>query len=464
MRAQSRRIVLLCSLCLAAVAMGHAPAEERFEPDRPVRTSLRIEGRSTPLRGEIRQWAFGAFWVQRQGSDIALEIPWSDLQPKAVYETTRGMLGRDDADGYFRLGIEMLRLGDERLADRAFRFAQRQDGSLGEHIERAQSIHGDGGDPRDAYAEMIGSRESGAAGGAVDGGHLPPPMEDDAGAIKGATPWPALGAEAREQAIIDQREYVRTAGFERGDPERRIHETDHFIVAADMSERDLRRWSATLETMYETMLETLELPKETDLYAGKCMVFLFNSRDSFMKFERVAMGIDASRFGGLCHQRGNNVILSFYRWGSDTEFQSVLVHESVHGVMYRYRTPAALPTWANEGLADYIAGRLTPESQEPREHWTHVKAAIARGLDPMSIMEQSYRDGSWFTQDSYPTSHMLVRFLIKYKPREFKQWIDLIKAGKPWEGAMGEAFGIDADMLARGFVDEIRSETTYRAH
>lgn len=453
-------LLLLIALTPCSVALAH---EEVFIPDRPKRVTLRIEGRSTPLRGSVTRWAFGAFWVQREGSDVSLEIPWSKLQPRIAYETARGLIDRDDAIGYFRLGIEMLQLDDERLAERAFKYAIGKAPWIEEHTLHAKGFHGDGRDPGRAYRDMLHLVKQDAEEALEAIANLPPPPVDDAQAVRGVEPWKALDVEAFERALELQREFVRTTGHERGDPKRLTHETDHFIIATDMTERDLMRWSQTLEEMYATMLDTLELPEGKNLFAGKAMVFLFGSREAFLKFEQVGMGVNANRAGGLCHYRGENVILSFYRWGSDADFQSVLVHESVHGVLYRYRTPASLPTWANEGLADYIAGRLTPDSNEPRQHWTHVRAAIAGGLDPKEIMEQSYANGRWYTDDSYPTSHMLVRFLIKYKPREFKQWIDLIKAGKPWEDAMGEAFGIDADMLARGFVDEIRSESTYRA-
>jgi hypothetical protein len=462
MRMILKLLVLAVLGAIPAQASGQT-FDRDLEPARleePLRTTLLVAGRSAPIRGEITAWYFGGFWVQRRDDASLVRIEWDQLKANKVYETARRLIDREDAIGYLGLGIEMLRLDERRLADRAFAFSMRLEPNLKKDVEQAIGLSEKGEDPAPVYAAAQGRLQE--APETPDGPDTRSPAPIEASQAKsGIDPWEPLGDEERTQAIDAQRQFAQTAGYGVGDNKRRVYETDHFIVATDLDERAMRRWGDQLEVMYETMIMTLSLEKDADLYAGKCMVFIFGTRGAYLRFERKAMNYDATRSGGVCHYRGNDVILAFYRRGSDAEFQSVLVHESVHGFLYRYRSPAGLPTWANEGLADYIAGHLTPASGEPREHWNHSKNFILQKKDPMDIMRQTYRNGTWYDDDSYPVSHMLVRFLLRYKPVEFKQWIDDIKAGAEWEEAMQRCFGVDAATLARGFADEIKSEKMF---
>jgi len=460
-----RLFVVIAALVVGGVTPTHASENPPSELAQPIRVTLRLEGRHTPLRGEITAWTFGAFRVLGDGGAHPIDCSWNRIDADKVFQIMRRILGREDARGYLRLGIEMLRLDEPRLAGRALTFASRLDKKYEQLSARAIEIWEDGGDPGAVILEEAENEVRPAAPEAQNrqepdsrGKRSGPSPVDDAEAAAGAVRWQPLEDEARLRAIEMQRRFVLTAGHEVGDNKRRIYETDHFIMATDLDERSMRRWGERLEEMYATMIEMFGLQPDSDLYAGKCMVFVFGSRDAFIKFERIAMNYDASRSGGVCHYRGHDVILAFYRKGSEAEFQSVLIHESTHGFLYRYHSPSRLPTWANEGLADYIAGHLTPASHEPREHWNHAKSFILRNQDPSEIMSQSYRDGTWFTEDSYPVSHMLVRFLLKYKPAEFRAWIDDIKAGAEWRQAMTDHFGVDAETIARGFADDIRSE------
>src|SRR5678816_1538790 len=67
----------------------------------------------------------------------------------------------------------------------------------------------------------------------------------------------------------------------------------------------------------------------------------------------------AAGTAGMCHQYGNgDVHIAFYRQPNDLDFANVLVHESIHGFLHRYRSPVDVPSWANEGLAEAIAADM----------------------------------------------------------------------------------------------------------
>ena len=238
-------------------------------------------------------------------------------------------------------------------------------------------------------------------------------------------------------------------------------ETEHFLFYSDLSKRETRRWSAELDKMYRTLIRVLELPPDSKLFYGKCVIFIFASRDDFIHFEAVSMNYDASRAAGLFHGKGDFTFVSFYRQMRDSWFASTLVHETVHAFMYRYKSPASMPTWANEGLADYTAGQLITTSDEPLRHWYHARNFINQRGRAIDIMNQTYRDGSWHTEDSYPVSHMLVRFMIKFKPRAFKLWIDDIKDGRDWRASLMERFNVTPEKLSTEFARFVNEEKEY---
>ena len=64
---------------------------------------------------------------------------------------------------------------------------------------------------------------------------------------------------------------------------------------------------------------------------------------------------------GMCHAYGSgDVHIAFYRQPNDLDFAHVLVHESIHAFLHRYRSPIDIPSWANEGLAEAIASDMVP--------------------------------------------------------------------------------------------------------
>ena len=64
----------------------------------------------------------------------------------------------------------------------------------------------------------------------------------------------------------------------------------------------------------------------------------------------------------MCHTFGSgDVHIAFYRQPNDFDSAHVLVHESVHGFVHRYRSPLDIPSWANEGLAEAIATDMVPQ-------------------------------------------------------------------------------------------------------
>lgn len=460
-----RRAVLSLSLIAPLIWVSVAAALIGGTPERPARVSLQLNAESAELadsplvRGWLVSWDAEGAMIQESRSDEVGELyPWTTFRTKSVYDTIRRLNTRNDPRAWFELGLLMLELDGEDEAERAFTQALRLRPETEAAINHAKQLDQQGASPLGA-ADMYDSPAENAEDAEGTEGKPAPAVEEPP---KPRSPqWPVIderrALESTAKLKRKAAELLDKAGF-------RIRpiETECFILYSEMGDAESHRWAEQLDRMYVTLAETLDVPKKTRLFDGKCVIFIFNTRDRFLHFEKQAFGYDASGAGGLFHPRGGDAFVSFYRQSDDNRFLTVLLHESTHAFMYRYRSWSSLPTWANEGLADYIAGHLNTRSDEPRRHWSDAKRFVLNGGNVPEIFELNYRDNSWQDHDNgYAVSHMLVRYLIRHKPAEFKAWIDEIKDGTPWKEAFEKHFGVTTAKVAQGFAAEIRSEPHY---
>lgn len=469
-----RRILRAILIACIALAIGaptaamrvHAqPSALAAQPEekvlsRPVLLTLQLASERHPMRCSLLAWSEQGLRVRAQGEDDDRVILWWDLKPQSAYTVRRRFLNRNDARGWLELGVLMLEMRDARLADRAFGVALRIDPTLKDKAAKARSLAEAGEDPAnalrvDAKEEQTEARDKNNAGKRV--GKSPARPTDRA-------QWTLDTDAQRKSALTEVRQHNRELFVAAKMQPMHPVETKRFFVYSGMAPSETRDVVRPLDAMYDTLLRALEIPEGTELYHGKCTVFIFNTRERFLRFEELAFKFDAAQAAGVFHPDGPWTTIVYYKSGSQEAFMSTLAHEATHSFLYRYRTARALPTWASEGLADYVAGYVNAQSSEPNANWTRAKQFVIQGGDVVDIMQQNYRDGSWPQEFSYPVSHMLVRFLLKHKPKEFKQWIDDIKAGKLWRSALEERFGVSVETLAKGFADAIRREPAYNRY
>ncbi len=427
-----------------------------------MRMSIRLVGDAQPISGELVAWSDERLWLREQGREVEREVLWMHVPPAQAYDIARRLIDAKSADRWVWLGLTMLDAGDPSLAKRAFDVGARLQPDLTPRVSEALRMHRAGEDPRGAFraapVEEKPTESDGAASKENPGRRGVAPDPRAKGRV--GPQWKALTPEQQEKHLEQVRSacagYLAQAGL-KIEPV----ETEHFVFYSELARSETMRWAGELDKMYHTLIRTLEIPEGTRMFQGKGAIIVFRERDTFIKFEKAAFGLDATMFGGVNHSRDGYTFTVFYKAPDLQKFNSILIHETVHAFMYRYRSPVGLPTWANEGLADYIAGHLVHYSDEPMKHWHHTRNFVAQKGNPMDVMRLSYLDGSWPNDDAYPVSHMLVRFMLKNKPRDFKLWIDDIKDGKDWREALRQRFGVTAEVLASGFAADIMRERGY---
>ncbi|HSU68350.1 MAG TPA: hypothetical protein VLJ39_15835 [Tepidisphaeraceae bacterium] len=259
--------------------------------------------------------------------------------------------------------------------------------------------------------------------------------------------WPKLTEEEQSQALDALKKFAGEAQTTLGSP-LKMYETKYFVFYTDLGAKEAQNWSGLLDRMYARMAEIFAVPKGENIWAGKALVFVFQKKKDYQKYEQEVMHTDPGTSAGMCHSNSNGIVrIAFYRQPEELEFAHVLVHESVHGFIHRYRTPVPVPSWANEGLAETIATELVPQ----RGRRDQVKSQAREGLQ-----EHGSRLGSFFTEDhivgwQYPVAEMLCTFMIQSSKKNYVDFIKGIKNGDKWDDSLANDYKASVDRLVPAF-------------
>ncbi|MFM7244580.1 MAG: hypothetical protein ACKO40_10490 [Planctomycetaceae bacterium] len=263
---------------------------------------------------------------------------------------------------------------------------------------------------------------------------------------RGIEPWPILTAAEHAREVDDLKRFVEEV---RGVfPNLVTRETHEFIVASDMPAAQLAPYLADLDAMHDCLCDLYGIPRGEPVWKGKCLVVAFLREDDYIAFEARFMQANTGGTHGMCHQRSDGrVVTACHRGDDPATFAHMLVHETSHGFNHRWMSPARLPNWLNEGIAEWVGQRVVRGCDQ-----VPLKEAQAAAL-----MRSNGDVGSgFFTADNirpeqYGIASGMVRFLIARDARAFAGFVRAIKEGVPAEEAIRAAFGGSLDDLVRAY-------------
>lgn len=262
--------------------------------------------------------------------------------------------------------------------------------------------------------------------------------------------WPELTDEQFEAEIQRQKNYLEEikAKF----PKTVYYESEHFFYLTDAPKPIAEECLKYLEAMFARLCQMFDFPKDAKVWSGKCIVCAFIFQQQFLEFEQQFFHSTANQFtgaSGLAHTSsdGSVLISLFYgdiskiekRW----QFIGVLVHETTHGFVHRYRARQGIPLWLNEGMADFMAGVIVPADIQCR----------LKQQSGLKMMRQTGSVGGLLQADSqldawqYGVASGLVGFIFKSKPHGFKTFLDEIKDGKDWIDALKDNYNCTPEEL-----------------
>ena len=261
----------------------------------------------------------------------------------------------------------------------------------------------------------------------------------------GVEPWPELTSEQHAAEVESLKAFVQQV---RGSfPAVELVETHEFLVATDILPEQVAPFVASLDSMHDFLCTLYGIPQGEPVWKGKCLVFAFAREDDFLAFEGRFMQTQPQGVHGLCHQRSDGrVVMACYRGNDPAAFAHMLVHETSHGFNHRWLSPARVPSWLNEGLAEWVGSQVVPGSGQVR----------AKEFSAFEAMRAGGRVGENFFDDEresriaplqYGVASSLVRFLVSRDRKRFAQFVQMVKEGSSAEDALAATYRATLDEL-----------------
>jgi len=449
MRHFAHRLLLLLWLGSAPL-LAQAEVPEAYEPvDRPFTIGVKDDsGERVAVRVTGRNEA-GIWVVPKSGPGWA--VGWETLELARVFKIESRLLGRATAERWLAVAARMLERDEETAETWARRAARRarldpDAEGLDERIERLFSAGADGGE-----APGAGHRDPGQGRGPDPRPGPSRPRVQTPGREAMPDRWPPVNESEHEALVAEAHAFAQKAG--RALDRSLAHaETRFFIFYTDLDRAEARNWARELDRMYARLADLFGLEEGENIWRGKALVFTFRDAEHYRLFEDQVMGVNPGTSAGMAHGFSDGrVVIAFYRQSDRDAFAHLLVHETVHGFLHRYRSPRRIPSWANEGLAELIAGELV---EDPRRRAWDEKRVLerlsARGAPGPELFEVSHIQGP-----DYPVAWSLTRFMMKADRRRYAAFINGIKDGLAWEASLEKHFGTTRQRLVKAWMAQV---------
>ena len=427
-----RHIPLFLSIVLLLTGPAHGQRMALDEPLKVITHTVKGER----VAGEMTAYDKDGFELRKANGEVT-RVEWDRLDSRNIYLLhMRAFKDGAKARQWMELGRRRLAIEDGRIwAKRAMLRARRLDPSLHEAIEEA--IEAGAPSPRTADGSP--------------GSESQEDEKDAAGSVGASAPsspaaWPTLSQERQDEAVAGLKAFAESAR-EKVNENLRLYETEYFLFSTDLPPGEARKWQRLLDKMYARLLETFALPEDRNIWRGKALVFVFQEPEDYRKYERVMEQTDPSWSAGMCHGKANGEVhIAFYRQKGELRFAQTLVHESVHGFVHRYRSRRPLPSWVNEGLAEWISFELAPQPARARGHRSALRGKL-REHGGLGGMFDARRIEPW----QYSIAYMLTDFMISRSRTGYVAFINGIKDGLNWRESLKEQYGAPLERLVPAF-------------
>jgi hypothetical protein len=265
----------------------------------------------------------------------------------------------------------------------------------------------------------------------------------------GVEPWPSLSAKEHAAQLTELEAFV--ADVREAFPKLQSSQTHEFLVATDIPAGQMAPYLANLDAMHDFLCDLYGIPRGEPVWKGKCLVVAFLERDDFLAFEGRFMHTQAGDAHGICHQRSDGrVIMACHRGDDASAFAHMLVHETSHGFNHRWMSPARLPSWLNEGIAEWVGTQVVPACRQvPLKEAQAVEFMRAGG----TVGPGFFDDGAdaQIGAVQYGIAAGLVKFLVARDRTRFAAFVQGVKEGQGVEESLQQTFRASLDDLIRAY-------------
>jgi len=228
-----------------------------------------------------------------------------------------------------------------------------------------------------------------------------------------------------------------------------LTETPHFLIFSNADAATTGLHTKWCELLYNNLCDQFGIDRKERVWDGKCILLLFLTRLNFLDYgDRFDNGSATASDGYFVwenlepHDKMPQLahICLFVEGHSPARMRCILAHEGTHAFFALFHRGQTLPTWLDEGLAEYMTVVNDP-SLGP-EKWMSAKGTVNQGISPDDILAES-RNAPVLTAEGYAAAYTMVDCLLKAGGSKFKQFVILLKEGKDQDTAMQTVYGYD---------------------
>ena len=210
--------------------------------------------------------------------------------------------------------------------------------------------------------------------------------------IRSINTWPPLTDAEQKAALEKQRAFYREVRQTLHNEGLQFYETKRFLLFSDIAPNFINTlYLPYLDAMYVQLCLAYGIKPTENVWKGKATIIAFGAEENFQRFERVFYHAGVHGVQGLEHPGEDGAVLISCFAGDDPKYLStVMVHETTHGFNWRYKAGESLPSWVDEGAAEWVANHVVTCDDSIRHK---VVYAIQRMKSTRSL------GGDFFTAD-----------------------------------------------------------------
>jgi hypothetical protein len=261
--------------------------------------------------------------------------------------------------------------------------------------------------------------------------------------------WPTPTEDQQKQEVDAEKKFLDEVVQHYPQLNMRLQETRYFLFLSILTPAQAAMYTPYLDAMYEELCKAYAIKNHDKVWLGKAAIIVFGNSQDFAELEQQFFNHTVPQQSqGLAHLLPTGrVVVSCYCGTDPAYFAGVLVHETTHGFNFRYKSPQTLPTWLDEGIADWTAISVVPKNRGAR---ARARDAIIQAKKVGNL------GGDFFTAEllvplQYGIAADLVDFMLKSNAKSFRALLDGIKLGEKWPVALKKAYGVTPDELILQF-------------
>ncbi len=261
--------------------------------------------------------------------------------------------------------------------------------------------------------------------------------------------WDPLSESDQKKYVDEGKEFLQKTVAHFPTLPLQLYETQYFLFLTDMPPAQVQPYINQLDKMNETLGQSFGFAPGHNVWRGKAVVVVFVSEAAFAEFEQSIMGTSVpSGVQGLCHQVSDGrVTVACYRGDSPDFLAVVLVHETAHGYVHRYKSTKDIPVWLNEGIADWIAGVAVSSSPEVSQR----QREAAEQLRQSGTFGRQFFSADSLERWQYGAGSAIVQLMINENRQLFQLFFNGIKEGLTWQDSLMRSYGMTPEELARAY-------------